>query len=210
MKDEVRQVPAGQQGIGRRTAGLFARSGLVLGCWRVVSRSAVRVLDALTTLAWRLSLREMGAGSLIRFGAAIEAPRFVRIGERCSVQGTSSISSEGSGELTLDNNVQINRGVHLDHTGGLRIEANVLVSEGAYISTHSHGYDPRGPAEPTALVVGPGVWIGAWSRILPGTHRIGEGAVIGACAVVTKEVPPGAIVAGNPSRVIGSTRHDNE
>jgi acetyltransferase-like isoleucine patch superfamily enzyme len=45
------------------------------------------------------------------------------------------------------------------------------------------------------------VWIGFEACVLPGV-RIGEGAVVGARAVVTEDVPPGAVVAGNPARVV--------
>jgi virginiamycin A acetyltransferase len=50
-------------------------------------------------------------------------------------------------------------------------------------------------------IVGNDVWIGMEALILPGT-RIGDGAVIGARAVVSGEVPPYAIVVGNPGRVV--------
>jgi acetyltransferase-like isoleucine patch superfamily enzyme len=49
--------------------------------------------------------------------------------------------------------------------------------------------------------VGPNVWIGFDSCVLPGV-RIGRGAVVGARSVVTEDVPPYAVVAGNPARVI--------
>ena len=45
------------------------------------------------------------------------------------------------------------------------------------------------------------VWIGFGACVLPGV-RIGEGAVVGARSVVTGDVPPGAVVAGNPARVV--------
>ena len=49
--------------------------------------------------------------------------------------------------------------------------------------------------------VGNDVWIGYRATIMPGV-TIGHGAIIGACAVVTRDVPPYAIVGGNPARVI--------
>nr|WP_276202724.1 CatB-related O-acetyltransferase [Pseudarthrobacter phenanthrenivorans] len=45
-------------------------------------------------------------------------------------------------------------------------------------------------------------WIGANVTILPGCRHIGEGAVVGAGSVVTKDVPPFTIVAGNPARIV--------
>jgi virginiamycin A acetyltransferase len=67
------------------------------------------------------------------------------------------------------------------------------------------------PGHPTTkgdVVIGNDVWIGANALILSGV-QIGDGAVIGACAVVTKDVEPYAIMAGNPARIIGK-RFDQE
>lgn len=64
----------------------------------------------------------------------------------------------------------------------------------AKFSTHA-----RAPAE--RVVVGHDVWIGRSAIVLPGVE-IGNGAVVGAGAVVTKPVPPYAVVAGNPARLV--------
>ncbi|MCB1411428.1 MAG: CatB-related O-acetyltransferase [Rhodobacter sp.] len=52
-------------------------------------------------------------------------------------------------------------------------------------------------------VIGPDVWLGFDARVLPGV-TIGAGAIVAACAVVTRDVPPYAVVAGNPARVVKS------
>ena len=59
------------------------------------------------------------------------------------------------------------------------------------------------------IVIEDDVWICQGSMILKGV-RIGAGAVVGAHAVVTKDVPAGAIVAGNPAKVIGRVSSENE
>jgi virginiamycin A acetyltransferase len=50
-------------------------------------------------------------------------------------------------------------------------------------------------------VIGNNVWLGYRSTVLPGV-RIGDGAIIGAGAVVTRDIPPFAVTAGNPARVV--------
>ncbi len=75
-------------------------------------------------------------------------------------------------------------------------------------STHPYFYNPiygkvgKKFAPEKRLVVGNDVWIGQNALILPQVRRIGDGVVIGAGAVVTKDVPDYAVVAGNPARII--------
>lgn len=52
------------------------------------------------------------------------------------------------------------------------------------------------------LEIGNDVWIGQYAVILPSCKRIGDGAVIGAGSMITKDVPDYAVVAGNPGKII--------
>ena len=63
------------------------------------------------------------------------------------------------------------------------------------------GWCPNG----SGVVIGPNVWIGARAIVLAGA-RIGEGAIVAAAALVSGDVSPYAIVAGNPSKIVGSAR----
>jgi acetyltransferase-like isoleucine patch superfamily enzyme len=58
---------------------------------------------------------------------------------------------------------------------------------------------------PTKIVVGENVWIGARAVLLSGCI-IGDGAIVGAATVVDFEVPPYAVVAGNPARIVGQVK----
>jgi virginiamycin A acetyltransferase len=75
-------------------------------------------------------------------------------------------------------------------------------------STHPYffktkfGYVQEEMITRSELVVGNDVWIGHSAFILPSVRRIGDGAVIGAGAIVTKDVPDFAIVGGNPAKII--------
>jgi acetyltransferase-like isoleucine patch superfamily enzyme len=74
------------------------------------------------------------------------------------------------------------------------------------LTTHPALYDPafgvvgRDTLERNCLHIEDGVWIGHNALILPGCSRIGRGAIVGAGSVVTRDVPPYAVVAGNPAR----------
>jgi virginiamycin A acetyltransferase len=77
-------------------------------------------------------------------------------------------------------------------------------------STHAFFFNPElmfcdeDKIEYTPLSIGHDVWIGAGAKILPSVREIGTGAVIGTQAVVTRNVPPYAVVAGYPARVVRS------
>lgn len=64
------------------------------------------------------------------------------------------------------------------------------------------GYVPYDRIERVKLTIGNDVWIGANTIITRGCIKIGNGSVIGAGSVVTHDVPPYAIVAGNPARIV--------
>ncbi|PMO67495.1 hypothetical protein BCT05_06880 [Vibrio breoganii] len=66
----------------------------------------------------------------------------------------------------------------------------------------------QGEGKQGAIVLEDDVWVGARSIILTGV-RIGKGAVIGAGSVVTKDVQPNTIVAGNPAKIIGKRGKDD-
>jgi maltose O-acetyltransferase len=59
------------------------------------------------------------------------------------------------------------------------------------------------------VVIGDNVWIGNRAIILPGV-TIGAGAVVGAGSVVTRDVPPFTVVAGNPAKVLKALPHKKE
>jgi maltose O-acetyltransferase len=90
---------------------------------------------------------------------------------------------------------------------GIRTGADVSIGPEATILTLGHepqspDFDDRGGE----VEIQDRVWIGYRAMILPGV-RIGEGAVVGAGAVVTRDVAPYTIVAGNPARKIGERSH---
>ena len=80
---------------------------------------------------------------------------------------------------------------------------NATVSQGVKLCTASHDISSR-IMELTyqPIVIGANAWVAGWSIVLPGV-TIGEGAVVGAGAVVTKDVEPWTVVGGNPAKVIG-------
>lgn len=106
--------------------------------------------------------------------------------------------------ISIGNNSSINKRVLLDGRGGdLIIGDNVDIAQESNIWTLQHDYnDPMYKAVGKPVVIEDYVWIASRATILPGV-KIGRGAVIASCAVVTRDVPPLAIVAGVPAKLIG-------
>lgn len=78
-----------------------------------------------------------------------------------------------------------------------------MIGHQVVIATLNHDFDPSKRAEMTAkkVVLGKNVWVGSHATILPGV-TVGDGSIIAAGAVVTKDVPERCIAAGVPARVI--------
>jgi acetyltransferase-like isoleucine patch superfamily enzyme len=88
----------------------------------------------------------------------------------------------------------------------LIIGERVCINDGVEILTASHNvYDPEWKHVKSKIIIEDYVWIGTGAMILPGVV-LGRGAVIGARAVVSKSVPAGNIVVGNPAKPISKTR----
>jgi acetyltransferase-like isoleucine patch superfamily enzyme len=112
------------------------------------------------------------------------------------------------GYLKIGRNVGINHHTELDYSGGITIDDEVWISQYVVIETHkhvvrSHVNKKDQPTEINSLTIGRDAWIGAFSVILPGVRRIGEGAIIGAGSVVSRDVGDWEIVGGVPARTIG-------
>ncbi len=105
--------------------------------------------------------------------------------------------------IRVGKNVFINSGCCFQDQGGIEIGDNALIGQQVVIATLNHDLQPdkRGNMFPVPVKIGNNVWIGAKATILPGV-TIGNGAVIAAGAVVTKDVPENTVVAGIPARII--------
>lgn len=114
----------------------------------------------------------------------------------------SSIMPPASKFLIIGDHVSIHTD-RIDVRAPLTIGDYVIIGDSASIITCSHDIDDPGwKFKQYGLVIEDYVWIATRAMILPSCRRIGRGAVIGAGAVVVKDVPPMAVVSGNPARIL--------
>lgn len=110
-----------------------------------------------------------------------------QLGTNCWIGGLSNISA-GKAGITLGNNVVLSSYIIL------------MTDAHDYKGSNALPFDQHVISSP--ILIEDNVWIGISSIILPGV-KIGEGAIIGAGAVISKSIPKCAIVAGNPAKIVG-------
>ena len=123
-----------------------------------------------------------------------------------------------TGSLSVGQRTAIAGRVVFDCTGDIVIGDHCVIAEGARIFTHSHdfliGEVPDITAETgitfSSIQIADNVYIGHEAVVLPKVGSIGESAIVGARSVVTKDIPPGEIWAGNPARKIGERQSGRE
>jgi acetyltransferase-like isoleucine patch superfamily enzyme len=125
------------------------------------------------------------------------------LGKDCNICSHCFIEND----VVIGNRVTIKNGVQL--WDGLRVEDDVFIGPNV---TFTNDHFPRSKQHSENFpetTVCKGASIGGGAVILPGIV-IGEKAMVGAGAVVTSSVEPGAIVVGNPAKVVGYVESDNE
>ena len=141
-------------------------------------------------------------------------PRYIRIGRHVSILPLARIEcvrswlgEPCSGEITIGDGTSIEQCCHIFAASNLEIGRDVTISAFVYIADCNHGCDDltkdvmEQPLEIKSTKIEDGAFIGIGARIMPGV-TIGKHAIIGANAVVCRDVPDYCIVAGVPARVI--------
>ena len=130
----------------------------------------------------------------------------IKLGKRCRLGMEVELRTVEAGHIQIGEDTRLNKGCTLTSYAQIRIDDFTIIGEFVSIRDANHGLK-RGepmryqPHTCKPILVGRDVWIGRGSCILPGV-TIGEGAVIGANSVVTRDVPDFAIAAGVPAKVI--------
>jgi len=123
--------------------------------------------------------------------------------ESCCFEAGVLLEVHRGGSLTIGKGTYINRNCTLIAAQSVRIGRWVKIGWDVVImDTDLHGHSGHPPTS-KPVVIEDEVWIGCRALILKGVH-VGRGAIIAAGAIVTKDVPPGTIVASPAAEVISS------
>lgn len=156
---------------------------------------------------------------LIRLPFDIRNKKNIQIGKNftagfgCRIEAFPDAGYKDKICISIGDNVQINDYVHIGAISSIHIGNDVLIASKIYITDHNHGnYSGNDQDSPLSIpqdrkalsspvVLKDKVWIGESVCIMPGV-TIGEGTIIGALSVVTKDIPPYSIAVGSPAKVI--------
>jgi putative colanic acid biosynthesis acetyltransferase WcaF len=164
---------------GRYSPG---RSRLVCVLWYVVSVLVFEsgYMPCMAPKRWLLRLfgAKLGRGLVIKPRVCIKYPWRLAVGDHC----------------------WIGQGVWIDNLDNVRLGSHVCISQQAYVCTGSHDYHrPTFDLITRPVLVRDGAWIGARAMVLGGV-TIEANAIVAAGSIVTKDVPPAAMVAGQPAK----------
>lgn len=166
----------------------------------------------------RFHLRElrMGVGARFHVRLALQGQGTVQIGVHnhfgfrlspCFGNGQIVIQPRtGTSRVSIGNNNRLSNNVFIAALESVSVGNRCLIGDGVFVvDSDFHELSPEsrfsGCGSVRPVSIGDNVWIGSRAMILKGVE-IGDGAVVGAGSVVTKSVPPRAVVAGNPARVL--------
>lgn len=155
----------------------------------------------LTTAKFRYVKRCVGPGTTVEPQTKIINSANVRIGQGCLLKEAVYIRAGLEGRVIIKDRAAINSFCRIYGHGSVEIGEDTQIGPGSLITTTDHDYHDALKTRYKAVRIGREVWIGANVTVLPGV-TIGDRAVIGAGAVVTKDIPARAIAVGVPARVI--------
>lgn len=169
---------------------------------------------AIITGRYKSWFRSFGANSWLAPGITLGNPQFISIGNDSSVMSHCVLETcpeIAKPDLQIGNGVSLGEYTHITCATKVVIGDGVLTGRYVLITDNAHGasLEEESDTPPLAraltskgqVLIGKNVWIGDKATILPGV-TVGDGTIVAANAVVTKNVPSYAVVGGNPAKVL--------
>jgi acetyltransferase-like isoleucine patch superfamily enzyme len=178
-------------------------------------------LSGLRTLSrFVLGYQRLRRGRRCRFGArvvanhrlAVRGPGRIEVGDGSNLYAflgrTRLYTRAPSARIVIGRNVRLNA-TTVQAAELVEIGDDCILGDANLMDTDMHAvapgrrHDPAAEVRTAPIVLERNVWVGGQAAVLPGV-RIGQNSVVGFRAVVTVDVPPNVVVAGNPARVVRS------
>lgn len=170
----------------------FAQTSAYASPWTLRQRVAMLLWETCWALFCAWTPKPLNRWRLLwlrLFGATVEGLPFVHQRARIQIPW----------HLTLRHRSCVGDRANLYSLAPIVLEARAIVAQEAYLCTGTHDLaDPHLALQVAPIVIGEDAFIGARAFILPG-RSVGARAVVGACSVITRDVPENAVVAGNPA-----------
>lgn len=173
---------------------------------QIVSKSARYAMELATAKVYLAAVNEVGPGVRTLEQPRIDNQGFISIGGHSllrSVNVPVELATAPGARLLIGADCSINYGVSIGCTESIRLGDRcrlgpyVMIVDSAFHELLDRSKRP--PSQP--VIIGDDVWLGAKCSILPGV-TIGRGAVVGTGAVVTRDIPAFAVVAGVPAKIV--------
>ena len=184
----------------------------------------------LRKIFYRFLFKKIGRGVVFGRNITIRHPSKITIGDNVVIDENCMLDAKGSGnkgieiknsgyigrntilsckdgDIILEENVNIGFNCEIQSSSHVSIGKNTLIAAYVYIISGDHTHDiPGKPASLTqgissGIIIGENCWLGAKSTVFDGVE-IGHDSVIGASALVNKDVPPSSVAVGIPAKVI--------
>jgi acetyltransferase-like isoleucine patch superfamily enzyme len=169
---------------------------------------AIRVPGERLVAIWSFSkLREAMSGQLhssnvIVGPVSVEGTRNIRIGRNARIYPGVLLETQGTGSIDIGDNVVLSRGVHIVAFDAVKLGDDCMVGEYASIRDANHVKHQKSMRDSGhdsgAIELGSNVWVGRSACVLKGV-RIGSTCIVGANAVVTRDIPCGHRATGVPA-----------
>jgi acetyltransferase-like isoleucine patch superfamily enzyme len=156
-----------------------------------------------TTALYRPAFAGVGAGTVIVRPHQLRGVDRITIGRDCAIYDGAWLAVEkGGGPLTIGDGTYLGHAVHVHAIDPVAIGSRCVLADGVYVTSTDHDRTHRHLTHGTGPVtIGDDVFLGQRAVVLGGV-TIGTGATVAAHAVVTRDVEPGAVVAGVPARPV--------
>lgn len=171
------------------------------------------IIIRVITLLYQHSFKNFGKKSYLNFPLKIAGAENISIGHNTFIGYKSWLAAvphtgfDKECSLVIDDGVSIGNFAHIYATKKIHIQKSVLIADKVYISDNLHSYEDISTPiieqeiiQKDEVIIGQGSWIGEGVCIIGA--KIGKNCVIGANAVVTKDIPDYCVVVGIPAKII--------